>query len=467
MNKETMSLCAVLVCVHALAQETCFERPGVKADRAARQVVVKARATGLPKGDPLEFILISKSSGHDYESLAISEAQPSDIHAALEFIGIRPGRPARGMNFWPKGERVIIHFAWDPAHSSQPPDAMPDALQPDATLTNVRVESITIDLRNNQNYPPDGFTFVGSYLTKTAEFSNQQVYAADVLEPNSIISTFNTAGTVLDIPRQGDQNELYGAIACNPAYLFKKGQPLNVIMTPEPRPDGSPRVKDLIIAAEPLPDKTGATLDEMAIRLLDADGNLLNPDNLTMTGVLSKLNTLKNHDLHTALRIDEKLALGGIRAFCRIVRDIEGERGIRVEAPRENRLYYQAFLPNPSFVDREKRNSHPWELYLEPGNGTLTGRVEFIERYWKEEADDYKTDLYSYPISAPKDLETLLEPPKDIKRKGPGLSVLLAFTPATLTYGQVLAFLKPVMDSHPLMYIILPDGGRDAGDQNP
>ncbi len=80
--------------VHALykKQETLYKKdphvlvfPGGLAHRQEKWVHVFAKATGLSDKDSVEFVLISETSGYDYESLAISYATPSDIHRALEF----------------------------------------------------------------------------------------------------------------------------------------------------------------------------------------------------------------------------------------------------------------------------------------------------------------------------------------------------------------------------------------------
>jgi len=69
-----------------------------------------AEATGLTEGTTLDFLLIGPSSGRGYEELAWSHARPSDVHKALEFIGMRPGQPfsPAKLRFWSKGERVRL-----------------------------------------------------------------------------------------------------------------------------------------------------------------------------------------------------------------------------------------------------------------------------------------------------------------------------------------------------------------------
>ena len=85
-----------------------FTAAGITADRLSQKVVIQAKATGLDATSPIEFMLVSAHSGHDYESFAVTKAKPSHIHEALEFIGLNAGQAPdpSAFRFWPKGPRV-------------------------------------------------------------------------------------------------------------------------------------------------------------------------------------------------------------------------------------------------------------------------------------------------------------------------------------------------------------------------
>ena len=70
-----------------------FVRPGLLANRAEKWVKIQAEAVGASTNSPCEFMLIAEASGHDYESLMVSFAKPSDVHEALVFTGMNPGMP--------------------------------------------------------------------------------------------------------------------------------------------------------------------------------------------------------------------------------------------------------------------------------------------------------------------------------------------------------------------------------------
>lgn len=120
-------------------------RPGLTADRTAQWVRVEAVATGMAAQDLVEFMLISEKSGHDYEAFAVSRAQPSEVHRALEYIGIPAGTPVdpETFRFWPKGEPVHITCSWTPAETNRREHAT-DIQGP------IRMEELILDTRTRQ-----------------------------------------------------------------------------------------------------------------------------------------------------------------------------------------------------------------------------------------------------------------------------------------------------------------------------
>ena len=149
--------------------------PGLLADRRARTVTIRARATGLPRGEPMEFFLIPADSGKDYEALAVAFVKPSDVDRAIRFIGLTPGRPINyaQQRFWAKGPRLSIHYEWD-----QPAAEEGGKPQP----VRVRAERLAIDTRSGKPMPFDGFIFTGSFrFTQKDERGVETThYAADV-----------------------------------------------------------------------------------------------------------------------------------------------------------------------------------------------------------------------------------------------------------------------------------------------
>ena len=186
------------------ADEDMLRLPHVTANRVAKRVEIDAVTTDVKKGDILEFLLISKPSGHTYESLAVSDAKPSDVKKALEFIGMTAGHgvdPAK-LRFWPKGERAIVSVLLNNAAAGTKP---------------TRVEKLVLNERAKAaSIPESGFVFIGSRMIEDRENPGTPAFAADVREPNSIIANYNENESIFDVPRVAPQNDVYRTQVANP-----------------------------------------------------------------------------------------------------------------------------------------------------------------------------------------------------------------------------------------------------------
>ena len=242
--------------------------PGLIANRKEQRVQIMAEATGLTEGTTLDFLLIGPGSGRGYEALAWSHARPSDVHKALEFIGMRPGQPFNPakLRFWSKGERVRLTVG--------PMEA--DELIP--------FESMVTDKNTQEPLPADGFVFTGSYMVTMPGERSQRVYAADFLQPQSIASIFNDPIAVLDVPRHARLSEVYGTQVVSPEYDFERNELLSIVIEPEYK-DGRRRVRELNLDIRPSsPENTpqepvspqaatvGNTLANFEFLLTDAAG---------------------------------------------------------------------------------------------------------------------------------------------------------------------------------------------------
>ena len=192
-------------------------RPGLLANKGEKWVRIWARATGISSNDPLEFVMIPPDSGKDYEAATIAFVKPSDVHAALEFIGMKGGRPVSYMNdrCWPKGERVIVHAEF---------------LQ-QGKMVRVRVEDLISNVQTKKTMPQTGFVFTDSFWIDGP--NGKRIYAADETDSKSIVSNYNDRSTVMDVPRQAPQSAVYGTQKLNPAYQLPLGTPIQFTLEPE------------------------------------------------------------------------------------------------------------------------------------------------------------------------------------------------------------------------------------------
>lgn len=404
-------------------------RRGVLANRRERTVVIDAEATGLGPGNPVEFVLIGSASGHDYEALAVAYPTPSDVHEALVFIGLPVGEgfnPA-SLRFVPKGERVHATISWTDqegiAHSWS-------------------AEELIEDARAGNALPVEGFAFVGS-LTVQAE--DGPGYAADLNDPHSIISIYNEPTTVLDRPRPVAQSDVYGVLQPYPGRQPTYGEFLQVKLHPQ-KPAGEYRVFDLELII------TGGDEDvPVRLQLHDNEGTPLHKEP-RLPNVLAALNRLVEDDRTPFIRlaIGDEVALREIRDLVQLLTAFEDEEIMYLEPPVSGHLFHRAFTPQETFRERADRPSQALELALKrTKTRQLTGVVREIVDTRARREDPFTADITEFPVTTAEDLPDLL------LEIGHRLPVLLVFVDGDVTYGELMAWLRPVQATHPTLFLFL------------
>lgn len=405
-------------------------RHGLLADRNEKVVRIRAEATGLAGDAPVEFFVIAEDSGHDYEALAVSFAQPSDIHEALTFIGMEPGAPYNPalLRYWPKGERVRMRFEWE---------------TDDGDTKSLFAEDLILDVRTDQPLPVEGLVFVGSeWIT---EDDGERFYASDRLGPLSIASDYNETWTVLDVPRQAEQGATYRSLYPHPDRQPAPGTMIEITLTPE-FTDGRRRVADLqlTIGARGEDPAVTYTLTERG-----ADEPLHDGDELQ--NALAAMNRLSDEgrELYLSLTPDRAVTLAALRDACALIREIDTDRGVRMEPPPPGHLYYRAFLPDESHRERANRPSQVLELHLNPDeSGTLRGAVIHVKETRAEDMTWTLTEE-SFDVDSADTLTAVLD---EIDHR---LPVLLIFAEPEMTYGELLDFVLPAIDGYTTVYVFL------------
>jgi hypothetical protein len=413
--------------------------PGLLANRKARTVRLWGRSTSVTHTDPIEFFVLPPDSGKDYEALTVGFAKPSDVHKALAFIGMPAGRPVNFSQnqFWPKGERVIMTFEWD-----QPPAEGQKDKKP--TSQRVRAEELIVDTRTGKPLGSEGLVFVGSYMIE-AEDGGAARYAADVVDPRSIASNFNCGATVLDVPRQAVQGDVYGLQKLNPAYRFTAGQALQIVLEPQSR-DGATRVRDLVLKVTVPPNQPDATIQTCQFDLKDAQGKPAT-DGRSFIHLLAGFGeiTEARQDPFVTIEPDERMTIRRVRDLYTVLMSLESEQGIRLEAPPAGHLYGRAFFPREEWRDRTKRLGRPWELHLTKKEQALTGLLILP-------ADDIDNNNGMGDLSFP--VTTAEQTARTLAEKSDRWSrMVYIFAPPELPYGELMAFIRPSMRTHQTIYV--------------
>lgn len=420
------------------ADDLIWIRPGILANRATREATLWADATGLTTDNPLEFLLISESSGHDYEALAVSYAVPSDIRAALEFIGVPAGAPVNPLRlrFYPKGEPIAVTIEW--TQNKQP--------------VQWRAESLVRDRRTGATLPENGFTFVGSDWIERGDEGKR--LAADVLGPGAIISLYNETTTVLDMPGVFRQTEVYGYYHPHPDRIPPKGTLMSVRLKPV-RPLDAPLVADLVLHVQ-----TGDEDRPIQVNLRKLTSGEPLHDSPTLDAVMVALSEVQTADrkAFVQLQVDQGVPINEVRDLSRILQQLEQDGVLQVEPPVEGKPYYRAFMPVERHRERANRPSQVLELDIQYRTSRDSLKVELnqISDLRERREDGPTLDVLAHLVETPEDLKALVE---EINHR---LPVLIVFAPEDLPYGQLLEWLSPVIQRHPTVHVFMTPGFEDV-----
>lgn len=425
--------------------ENVLVLPGLVADRAKRRVEVLAEATGLPGETILEFLLVDVGSDRGYETLLWSFAKPSDVHRGLEFIGMEAGAPYAPdkLRFWPKGERVIATVAQE---GKEP----------------MRLERLVADTKTGKTLEETGFVFTGSYRTTIGEPPGREVYAADELEARSVASIYNDPEAVLDVPRRALKRELYGQQLVNPKIGLGKNEVVSIVLEPE-FTDGKRRVFELDLKAEAGDGDNGSGV---RFDLVGKGGEAV-VGGAGVTTVLAAFDKLvkQGREPFVTLHFDRGLPVGSIQKVCKLIALVDSERGIRAEPPPEGQLFYRAFIADGSLMERGSRLVQPWELRLEAGeDGQVEGSLAVYASESKNDGTSVVREAFGTEVADAAALVAAIKAEqarRDAEGRRPVPAILLVLCPPELDYGEVLDFITPVLESHPIVHLFLDQPGAE------
>ena len=420
--------------------------PGLVADRRTRRIEVRVERSAVGANAPCEFLVVNESSDHGYEALLIAFARPSDLHAALRFIGTEPGQSYHppSHRFWAKGERFLLSIL---ATNTAP----------------LRVENLLIDRRTDAALPPDGFLFTGSRRIPAPDDPSRADYAADTFQPMAIASLFSTPYAVFEVPRSVSKETVYRNTTVNPEFPIAEGTLLTLAIEPA-LPPGATRVQDLVLQVDAAPragkppSSSIEALADLRVQLRDST-TVLNPDGslVSVVGSIAALDRQK-HAPFLTLQWSPDICLASAQSLAEILASLDREQGIRIEPPRAGDPYYRAFTPDRQLLDRTERLVQPLELALQQKDGRISGRLVMVDSIWKEGASRSELRFLERPLQGPADLRREIAADQERSRSAgrrPRPNVLLAFASSDLTMGQLTAFLEPVLTNHTAIHLFL------------
>ena len=162
----------VVVCLSDKSAGAGAANTAITVDKANRRISIPAKIAprklaNLKEIYPLEVVatLPTPRGQKAHETVVTFEARPSEIHKALEELGLQPGKPAKGEDARATGPEVTISLE------------LPSAVGHPRV---VPIEPAIIDIRTGKRMPPLKWHFTGSVMRQPDPDKPARVYGADL-----------------------------------------------------------------------------------------------------------------------------------------------------------------------------------------------------------------------------------------------------------------------------------------------
>jgi hypothetical protein len=193
---------------------------GIKIDADKKAVVIDAKVAPrkLPKFDqvyPIEVVACwpDPKGKKAHETVVTIDVNPSDVHKALESIGLKPGKPARGEGTEAAGPEVKVSLE------------IPDG----GGTKKVSIHRFLIDPKTKQPFPKDvKFRFTGSVKTKPDPTKSDEVYGADLT--GTLIAIYPVTDETVCQTSLTMKDEKYLKLDVDATLLPKEGTAVKLII---------------------------------------------------------------------------------------------------------------------------------------------------------------------------------------------------------------------------------------------
>lgn len=407
--------------------------PGVVADRKTKQVRVFSEITGAGSQDSIEFLILGTESSHGYEALMWSHAEPSAIHAALEFIGLSPGgaRNPGELRFWSKGRNILV------------------SVEIEEDVPPVPLEELIYNQTEDQPIPKEGFLFTGSKRVQKPDGSGELGYAAELYPPHSILSAFNDPGAVLDVGWQINKQEAYTSYTSNPEFRLVGHQTCILLIEPANK-DGESRIRNLKLTVH---DR-----ETFSLKHLESDEPVTGKTGISEVLEACRQMVEEGLEPYVTLVFDDAMTLGQIRPICRGMGTLDRADALRIEPPKSGRLYYRSFVPNEEWRKPVKRKTQAWEIHIKKEQARLRATMLFNDPEWEGDSLEPEFTVRKESADTPQAVRDILDADKARRKAADKRAlppVLLVFADPNLPYGNLLEFLAPALETHNTVHLFL------------
>jgi len=220
LNVTLWAVCfAVLGVAPAPAEDKKDTKPGVVVDKDKRTVTIDAKVAprklpNLDKEYPIEVVACwpAPKGQKAHETIVTIDARPSEVHKALEGLGLKPGTPVKG-DGEPKGPEVNVYLE------------LP--LEGGATRR-VGIEKVLLDPKTETPAPKMKWRFTGSVESKVAPDKDEKAYGADLT--GTLIALFPVTNETVFQTQLTMKEEKFLKLETNKKVLPKEGTPVKLIL---------------------------------------------------------------------------------------------------------------------------------------------------------------------------------------------------------------------------------------------
>jgi hypothetical protein len=230
--RHSLSLLTIgLVALLTGAAFAADEPAGITVDKEKKTITIDAKIAPrkiddpkfkeiyqqYPNGLPIEVIAsYAYPKGRKaHETVVTIEAKPSDVHKALESLGLKPGEPVMGeAEKPPQGPAVNLFIEVADAAGGKP--------------KRIPIEKTLVDPKTNKPMPKVEWRFTGSVMSKPAADKDEKVYGADLT--GTLISIFPVTNETVFQTNLTMKEEKYLKLETNKTVLPKEGTPVKLVI---------------------------------------------------------------------------------------------------------------------------------------------------------------------------------------------------------------------------------------------
>ncbi len=195
--------------------------PGIAVDKDKKTVTIEAkvaprRLEHLAETYPIEVVACwaHPKGKKAHETIVTIDVNPSEVHAALASLGVKPGKPAKGEGAVAEGPDVAVYI---------------EVPQPGGTAKRLTLDKVLLDPKTRKPMPKGvKFKFTGSVMSQAAPDKPEKVYGADTT--GTLIAVFPVTDETVLQSSLTMKEEKYLKLDVNKDALPKEGEPVKLVL---------------------------------------------------------------------------------------------------------------------------------------------------------------------------------------------------------------------------------------------